>query len=46
MAAYLAARAGIATGPVVVGEVLGEGTEARERGVVGETPNLAARRRR
>ena len=39
----LAARAGIATGPVVVGEVLGEGTEARERGVVGETPNLAAR---
>ena len=38
----LAARVGIATGPVVVGEVLGEG-EARERGVVGETPNLAAR---
>ncbi|HYI84154.1 MAG TPA: adenylate/guanylate cyclase domain-containing protein, partial [Acetobacteraceae bacterium] len=37
-----AARVGIATGPVVVGEVLGEG-EARERGVVGETPNLAAR---
>ena len=40
----LAARVGIATGPVVVGEVLGEGTEARECGVVGETPNLAARR--
>jgi class 3 adenylate cyclase/tetratricopeptide (TPR) repeat protein len=38
----LAARVGIATGPVVVGEVLGKG-EARERGVVGETPNLAAR---
>jgi class 3 adenylate cyclase len=38
----LTARVGIATGPVVVGEVLGEG-EARERGVVGETPNLAAR---
>ena len=38
----LAARVGIATGPVVVGEVIGEG-EARERGVVGETPNLAAR---
>ena len=38
----LAARVGIATGSVVVGEVLGEG-EARERGVLGETPNLAAR---
>jgi class 3 adenylate cyclase len=37
-----AARMGIATGPVVVGDILGEG-EARERGVVGETPNLAAR---
>ena len=35
-------RVGIATGPVVVGEVMGEG-QARERGVVGETPNLAAR---
>ena len=35
-------RAGIATGLVVVGELMGEG-EARERGVVGETPNLAAR---
>lgn len=39
----LAARVGIATGPVVVGDILGEGTEAQERGVVGETPNLAAR---
>ena len=38
----LEARGGIATGLVVVGEVMGEG-EARERGVVGETPNLAAR---
>jgi hypothetical protein len=38
----LSARVGLATGSVVVGEVLGEG-EARERGVVGETPNLAAR---
>jgi AAA ATPase-like protein/adenylate/guanylate cyclase family protein len=35
-------RAGIATGHVVVGELMGEG-EARERTVVGETPNLAAR---
>jgi class 3 adenylate cyclase len=38
----LAARVGIATGLVVVGNVLGEG-EVYERGVVGETPNLAAR---
>ena len=38
----LEARGGIATGLVVVGELMGEG-EARERGVVGETPNLAAR---
>jgi class 3 adenylate cyclase/predicted ATPase len=38
------ARAGISTGLVVVGEVIGEG-EARERGVVGDTPNLAARLR-
>jgi class 3 adenylate cyclase len=35
-------RIGIATGLVVVGDLIGEG-EARERGVVGETPNLAAR---
>ena len=38
----LAARIGIATGLVVVGERVGEG-EAQERAVVGETPNLAAR---
>jgi class 3 adenylate cyclase len=37
--AALEVRAGIATGLVVVGELMGEG-EARERGVVGE-PNLA-----
>jgi class 3 adenylate cyclase len=38
----LAARIGIATGLVVVGERVGVG-EAQERAVVGETPNLAAR---
>jgi len=38
----LAVRIGIATGLVVVGELIGEGA-AQERGVVGETPNLAAR---
>jgi predicted ATPase/class 3 adenylate cyclase len=38
----LAARIGIATGQVVVGELIGEGA-AREEAVVGETPNLAAR---
>jgi class 3 adenylate cyclase len=38
----LAARVGIATGLVVVGDLIGAG-EAQERGVVGETPNLAAR---
>jgi class 3 adenylate cyclase/tetratricopeptide (TPR) repeat protein len=38
----LGVRIGIATGVVVVGDLTGEG-EARERGVVGETPNLAAR---
>ena len=37
-----AARVGIATGAVVVGELVGS-DEARERAVVGETPNLAAR---
>ncbi len=36
------ARIGIATGPVVVGEVVGEGA-AKEAAVVGGTPNLAAR---
>jgi class 3 adenylate cyclase len=40
--APLQVRVGIATGLVVVGDLIGEG-EARERGVVGETPNLAAR---
>ena len=40
--APLAARVGIATGLVVVGELIGEGA-AREEAVVGETPNLAAR---
>jgi class 3 adenylate cyclase/predicted ATPase len=35
-------RIGISTGLVVVGELMSAG-EARERGVVGETPNLAAR---
>jgi class 3 adenylate cyclase/predicted ATPase len=38
----LALRVGIATGLVVVGDLIGSG-EAQERGVVGETPNLAAR---
>ena len=38
----LAARVGIATGLVVVGELIGEGA-AREESVVGETPNHAAR---
>jgi class 3 adenylate cyclase len=38
----LQARVGIATGLVVVGDLIGQG-EAQERGVVGETPNLAAR---
>lgn len=40
--ATLAARIGIATGLVVVGDLTGEG-EARERAVTGQTPNLAAR---
>jgi class 3 adenylate cyclase len=35
-------RLGIATGLAVVGDLIGEGA-AQERGVVGETPNLAAR---
>jgi len=38
----LQTRVGIATGLVVVGDLLGSG-EAQERGIVGETPNLAAR---
>src|SRR5713101_6065859 len=40
--ASLQTRVGIATGLVVVGELVGSG-EAQERGIVGETPNLAAR---
>ena len=36
------ARVGIATGPVVVGDIIGEGA-SQESAVVGETPNLAAR---
>ena len=38
----LRTRVGIATGLVVVGDLIGSG-EAQERGIVGETPNLAAR---
>ncbi len=41
-AVRLQVRVGIATGLVVVGDLVGSG-EAQERGVVGETPNLAAR---
>ena len=40
--AMLQTRVGIATGLVVVGDLVGSG-EAQERGIVGETPNLAAR---
>jgi class 3 adenylate cyclase/predicted ATPase len=40
--APLQTRVGIATGLVVIGDLTGSG-EAQERGVVGETPNLAAR---
>ena len=39
---HLRARVGIATGVVVVGDLIGEGA-AREEAVVGEVPNLAAR---
>ena len=38
----LQTRVGIATGLVVVGDLIGSG-EAQEREIVGETPNLAAR---
>ena len=38
----LEVRVGVATGPVVVGDIVGEGA-AEEAAVVGETPNLAAR---
>ena len=40
--ASLQTRVGIATGLVVVGDLIGSG-ESQERGIVGETPNLAAR---
>jgi class 3 adenylate cyclase len=40
--ALLQTRVGIATGLVVVGDLL-EAGKAHERGIVGETPNLAAR---
>jgi class 3 adenylate cyclase/predicted ATPase len=40
--ARLQARVGIATGLVVVGDLIGEGA-AQEQSVVGETPNLTAR---
>jgi class 3 adenylate cyclase/tetratricopeptide (TPR) repeat protein len=39
---HLSVRLGIASGLVVVGDLIGAGA-AQERGVVGETPNLAAR---
>lgn len=38
----LQVRVGVATGPVVVGEAGGEGS-AKEQGVIGTTPSLAAR---
>jgi class 3 adenylate cyclase len=38
----LVARIGIATGLVVIGDIVGTGV-AREQSIVGETPNLAAR---
>jgi class 3 adenylate cyclase/predicted ATPase len=38
----LNARIGIATGLVVVGDLIGSG-ESQDRGIAGETPNLAAR---
>ena len=38
----LQTRVGIATGLVVVGDLIGSG-EAQERGIVGETPSIAAR---
>src|SRR5262249_6713983 len=40
--ATLEVRVGIATGLVVIGDLIGEGA-AQEQGVVGETPNVAAR---
>jgi class 3 adenylate cyclase/predicted ATPase len=40
--AELAVRVGVATGQVVVGDIIGEGA-SQEAAVLGETPNLAAR---
>jgi class 3 adenylate cyclase/predicted ATPase len=40
--AKLQSRVGIATGLVVVGDLIGP-SKAKERGIIGETPNLAAR---
>jgi class 3 adenylate cyclase len=40
--ASLQTRVGIATGLVVVGDLIGSG-DTQERGIIGETPNLAAR---
>ncbi|MDJ0955999.1 MAG: adenylate/guanylate cyclase domain-containing protein [Arenicellales bacterium] len=42
VAVQLQARIGIATGTVVVGDIIGEGA-SEERAVLGGTPNLAAR---
>ena len=41
--ASLQTRVGIATGLVVVGDLMTGSGQAHERGIVGETPNLAAR---
>jgi class 3 adenylate cyclase len=40
--APLQTRVGIATGLVVVGDLIGSGA-SRQQAIVGETPNLAAR---
>ena len=40
--APLQTRVGIATGLVVVGDLIGSG-DSQEQAIVGETPNLAAR---
>src|SRR5436305_1503105 len=42
LSVHLQTRVGVATGVVIVGDLVGSG-EAQERGIVGETPNLAAR---
>jgi class 3 adenylate cyclase/predicted ATPase len=39
----LQCRVGLATGLVIVGDLVGTGDAAQEHGIVGETPNLAAR---